>query len=176
MSPHEVRIEPVGPQHIAAIQTLAADPAIAEFTNVPHPYPADGAQHYVAMAEQQRQAGDAWNFAVLLDETFVGVCGLIRRDPPGTFEIGYWIGKPFWGRGLASAAVHHLLRYAFETMQAEQLIGRCLIRNIASRRVIEKSGFQFLGLRPNDLPKWDDEQLYVFTLDRRDWERQTAPE
>lgn len=89
-------------------------------------------------------------FAVCLKETGepVGCIGLTtprcdatRLGPGRELEVGYWIGKPFWGRGLAPEAVCALERYAFETLGCDALWCGHYEGNDRSRRVMEKCGF-----------------------------------
>ena len=62
-------------------------------------------------------------------------------------EVGYWIGKPFWGRGLATAALRLLLQFGFETLQLNRIEAGHFDYNPASGRVMEKAGMRFEGVR-----------------------------
>src|SRR3954471_18087802 len=73
-----------------------------------------------------------------------GSCGLGRR-PSGAVEMGYWIGRPFWGRGYATEACTALLDIA-RTLALPSLEGSHFIDNPASARVLEKLGFEPLGI------------------------------
>jgi ribosomal-protein-alanine N-acetyltransferase len=88
-------------------------------------------------------------YAVVLKETKkpVGCVGLmigeqssmgIEKDEG---EIGYWIGEPYWGRGLIPEAVRELMRYGFETMKLKKIWCGYFEGNEKSRRVQEKCGF-----------------------------------
>jgi RimJ/RimL family protein N-acetyltransferase len=74
----------------------------------------------------------------------VGSCGLGRR-PSGAVEMGYWIARPFWGRGLATEACEALIEIA-RTLGLPSLEGSHFIDNPASARVLEKLGFEPLGI------------------------------
>jgi len=74
----------------------------------------------------------------------VGSCGLGRR-PSGSVELGYWIAKPFWGRGLATEASIALVDIA-RTLGLASLEGSHFVDNPASGRVLEKLGFEPLGI------------------------------
>ena len=88
-------------------------------------------------------------FAVVLKEKpdeVVGSVGVFSTDAPGAAgesEIGYWIGRPFWGRGLIPEAVRELLRYCFEEKGAQRVWCSHYIGNEKSKRVIEKCGFSY---------------------------------
>ena len=74
----------------------------------------------------------------------VGACGLGRR-PSGSVELGYWIARPFWGRGYATEACTALVDIA-RTLALPSLEGSYFIDNPASARVLEKLGFEPLGI------------------------------
>lgn len=74
----------------------------------------------------------------------VGSCGLGRR-PSGAVELGYWIARPFWGRGIATEAGNALIDIA-RTLGLAQLEASHFIDNPASARVLDKLGFESTGL------------------------------
>jgi len=74
----------------------------------------------------------------------VGSCGLGRR-PSGAVELGYWIARPFWGRGFASEACGALIDIA-RTLRLSSLEASHFLDNPASGRVLEKLGFEPLGI------------------------------
>ncbi len=141
--PH-VALRLLAPEQAEAIQRLASDARIAATTRIPHPYPEHGARDFIAAQIEARQRGTAWTFAITDQDELVGVCGIEGiggEDPP---ELGYWIGAPYWGRGYATAGVKLLLEFAFQNLLLDQVRAHALERNTASRRVLEKSGFEFL--------------------------------
>ena len=71
-------------------------------------------------------------------------CGLGRR-PSRSVELGYWIARPFWGRGLATEACEALVDIA-RTLGFQSLEGSHFLDNPASGRVLEKLGFEPLGI------------------------------
>ena len=74
----------------------------------------------------------------------VGACGLGRR-PSGLVELGYWIARPFWNRGYATEAGTALVDIA-RTLRLEQLEASHFLDNPASARVLEKLGFEPVGI------------------------------
>lgn len=74
----------------------------------------------------------------------VGSCGLGRR-PSGAVELGYWIARPFWGRGYATEAASALIGVA-RALRLETLEGSHFLDNPASARVLEKLGFEPIGI------------------------------
>ena len=75
----------------------------------------------------------------------VGACGFdLRRGTEP--EIGYWLGHAYWGQGYATEAVRALIDHAFETRDDTALQAGARVSNPASRRVLEKCGFQWSGV------------------------------
>ncbi len=179
-----VTLEPVGWHHVRDIQALAEDPAIGATTNLPEPYPPDGAEQFVRAALEKRAAGEERLFAVIASAVeaegsrLVGVCGLLGiksgdKEEPGRSvqaELGYWIGRPYWGRGFATTAARIAIDLAFRELGTERLIAMCLESNAASWRILEKVGFRYTGLGVNPHPKWPAETRFAqFELPREVW-------
>jgi RimJ/RimL family protein N-acetyltransferase len=128
---------------IKAIAVLANDRRIAANTaRIPHPYAIEDAEQFIAAVNKRE--GEAC-FAVTLDGAPIGVCSVdLREDGP---ELGYWLGVSYWGRGLATEAARALIDHAFGDLEHETLISGARVNNPASRRVLEKCGFQWTGVR-----------------------------
>lgn len=171
-----VRLVPVSARHARDIQALASDEAIARWTSIPHPYPRDGALAFVDHAQRRRARGAQETFAVFeAGGGFLGVAALVRDDHlPARAELGYWIGRPYWGRGYATAAARRLLAHGFELMDLDVIVARCFAMNQASARVIEKLGFRFVGLEASRSPKRPANPVRRYELTRRDWRRATG--
>lgn len=126
---------------------LANDAAVAEnLSTLPHPYGLDDA---FAFIDNTEISPSRVNFGVYLKggsagPAFVGTVGLMPRDGD-RFAIGYWVGRPYWGRGLATEATQAMVDLAFERLEAPAVAGACRVTNGASRRVLEKCGFQYTG-------------------------------
>lgn len=127
------------------VAELANDVAIAEnLASLPHPYGLDDALAFIDNAE----VGPArWNLGIYLKDegaAFVGTASLMPRDGE-RHVLGYWIGRRHWNRGLATEAAQGLSDYAFEALGADVLTATARVTNGASRRVLEKCGFQYAG-------------------------------
>ena len=102
----------------------------------------------LAIYERERELGNAWPFFIFdRDDRLIGGITLsnVRRGVAETGTVGYWIGRPHAGNGLATAAVSVLRRYAFIDLKLHRLEAACVPHNHASRRVLEKSGFRLEG-------------------------------
>lgn len=169
-----VRLEPIALAHAPAVQALASDPRIAATSNVPHPYPADGAVTWIRYTTALRELGREMNFAMMNEAVLVGVCGVLNIEgTPKRGELGYWVGVPYWGRGYASAAARALVRLMFEEHGLDELYSSCLVRNPASARVLEKAGFRPVGYGTHPNTKWGAEDRFaLFELTRDEWRNQ----
>jgi [ribosomal protein S5]-alanine N-acetyltransferase len=166
-----VRLEPVSLAHAADVQSLASDPLIAATSNVPHPYPPDGAITWIRYTLAQRELGYELNFAILADDILVGVCGVLNiSGAPRRGELGYWIGVPYWNRGYASHAARDLVQRVFTEHGVDELYSSCLVRNPASFRVLEKTGFRHVGYGTHADSKWGPEDRFaIFELTKEEW-------
>lgn len=134
------------------VRRLAGDARIAEFaTAVPHPYPEELAEQWIAGHEQAARARHALHCAVTLRDSgaLVGSMSLQQIElQHARAEIGYWIGVPYWGLGYASEAAVRLIAHAAQDHGLTRITAHCLARNRASARVLEKAGLQREGCRP----------------------------
>lgn len=148
------QLEPVNLSHAPPLQVLAGDRAIAATTRIAHPYPPGQAEKFIRARMREREDGLSWVFAVKLAGEVVGVCGLLEITPRRAAELGYWIGRPYWGRGLATQAVAGTLRFSFGTLLLREVFAKCLADNHGSRRVLEKNRFLYAGTEPHHVPHW----------------------
>ena len=151
----------------AAVRHLAGDPEIAATTlNVPHPYEDGMAEKWIATHQERFEKGELVNFAITLraDEILVGAIGLHLTPPHGRAELGYWIGKPFWGQGYCTEAAEAVVRYGFEVTGLNRIEAHHFTRNPASGRVLQKLGMRHEGRLRQHVKKWDafeDVELYA---------------
>jgi len=161
----------ISPPDADAIQTLASDPAIAATTRMPHPYPDNAARDFIAAQEKERMEGIAYVYAIKDHKELVGLCGLHGIEKDYARELGFWIGKPYWGKGYATFGVKMVLQFAFKNLRLER-VGSCALEsNAASRRVLEKNGFRLLHLGPHQDSglKRPDEQVAYYEITRALW-------
>jgi [ribosomal protein S5]-alanine N-acetyltransferase len=115
---------------------------------IPHPYLPTHAAWWVSHCENTLNQTDSV-YAVrdsagrLVGE--IGVVGPWTRGDHGT-EFGYWLARPYWGRGLMTATVRVFAQHAFTSLGIERLFATPFTTSIASQRVLEKAGFHREGL------------------------------
>ena len=108
----------------------------------PHPYTLDDATEWIERAATPPE--DQRHFAIWMDERIVGGAGFARLEDlcTRTAEIGYWLGEPWWGRGVAPRALAMATEIAFRYFDFVRLQATVLEWNTRSCRVLEKAGYQ----------------------------------
>ena len=106
----------------------------------PHPYTESDAKQWIKLAGTT----PVTNFAIASQREAIGGIGFtIQPDIyKRSAEIGYWIGEPHWGKGIATMALGAIVQYAFTTFDLIRLYAAVFEPNRASARVLEKNGFK----------------------------------
>lgn len=120
---------------------------------------------YTAEGQRARLARSIGTYAILDDAEIAGTLG-ISNVVLGAFRsanVGYWVAADRNGRGLATRAVAAAIEIAFGELGLHRLEAATLVENVASQRVLEKNGFERIGLAPRYLliaGAWRDHILY----------------
>jgi 8-oxo-dGTP diphosphatase len=155
---------------------------IKNLSDAPYPYPHGLAQRWIQST--QRGIDERQDFALAIapknmDQPIGAV--LLRQsqaEPPvidgeaqpsmNSAEIGYWIGRAYWGQGFAPEAVARVVRFGFDELGLDRIWGAVLVDNVASCRVLERSGFSRLGEAEYDFPaRGGMRRVYLYALDCR---------
>ena len=137
----------------------------------PHPYTRADAEEWVAL---QSGRDPATVFAVCDGEGPIGAVGLETReaDYRHSAELGYWLGKPFWGRGVITQAAKAMTAYGFETLGLLRIDAHVKAGNGASARVLEKAGYRREGLlRKAALKEGALVDYLLYAILREEWRR-----
>lgn len=125
-----------------ALVRYADNPRIAENLRerFPHPYTHEDAAEWVSLAVEQ---DPETNFAIALDDELIGTIGLRLGEDVyrHSAEVGYWVGEPFWGRGIATCAVDEITAWGFGTFGLLRVFAYVFSENAASMCVLENAGF-----------------------------------
>ena len=128
----------------ATIAVLVNDRRIAENTlRIPHPYALADAQAFLTTANAS--GGEIVFLITTWDGAVLGCCGIGKLDGEHP-EIGYWLGVSFWGKGYATEAARAVIDHAFGDLGYDVLVGGARVNNPASRRVLQKCGFEWTGV------------------------------
>ena len=92
-------------------------------------------------------AGTGDDIAIASREEAIGCIGMLPQEDVARIsaEVGYWLGEPFWNRGIATGALRMLTEYAFGELELVRLYATVMEWNPASARVLEKAGYQYEG-------------------------------
>ena len=161
---HRLTLRPAALADAARVSLLAGDLDVARMTGtIPHPYSEQMAAEWLAGA---LQGEEGVVFMVERSGTLIGCTGY-RAFGHDHGELGYWIGKPYWGQGYATEAVRALIAHAFDADRFDYLTAGHFADNPASERVIRKLGFTAQGGEVRDCVA-RDAKTYCMTyrLDR----------
>jgi ribosomal-protein-alanine N-acetyltransferase len=124
-----------------AIRRLADDWEVATgLARVPHPYTLNDAHFFL---DTVVPTDAVWILENAHSGEPVGVAGLTPLID--SMELGYWLGREFWGQGFATEAASTILDYAFGARITSKVIAGYFADNLRSARVLEKLGFQITG-------------------------------
>lgn len=156
---------------VPAITVLANNKKISDMlSNLPHPYTSEDAIWFL---ENRARSETEHGYAVTLkDGTFVGMCGL-TVNPGEQPEIGYWLGEPHWGAGLAGEAAAGLIDALFAA-GAPVVTARALAVNDASCRVLERLGFALTDDRIDDCGVHKGVRVRFYALDAGERQHQAV--
>jgi RimJ/RimL family protein N-acetyltransferase len=145
------------------------DPDIYDRTlRIPFPYTESSADEWlVLVATVTKQQGQPVHWAIRdAEDSLIGGCGFdgFKVGQSHRAEVGYWLAKPFWGRGIMTSVVQRLCRHAFEEFGLVKITAHVFSHNPASARVLQKCSFQEEGfLRKHYLKdgKFIDARLFA---------------
>ncbi len=146
------------PADAADVRRLAGDRNVAEMTMViPHPYEDGVAEEWIAKHQETFQKGEGLELAVTRrnDGALIGAVGLGLYAKDESAQLGYWIGKPYWGHGYCTEAARKLVRYGFEELELNRIYAVHFARNPASGRVMQKIGMQQEGCLREHAKHWN---------------------
>ena len=133
----------------------------------PHPYTIDAGRAWLAAASAE---DPPTALAIDVNGAAVGGIGIVPGADVNrhTAELGYWLGRGWWNRGIATAAVRHFVPWVAETFGMGRIFAQVFETNPASMRVLEKCGFHREGVLRAHARKdgrYLDEVVYGIVLD-----------
>jgi 8-oxo-dGTP diphosphatase len=150
-----LRLRPLALGDGPAVERLAGDWEIARFTaHIPHPYPAGGAIPWIEETWAEAKAGKKVVAAIerLADGMLVGCIELDLTPGQTVGSLGYWIGRPYWGAGIASEAAMAMMDLGFGSLGLSRIEAAAVPANRRSIRVQEKLGLMLIGERLEPAP------------------------
>ncbi len=132
--------------------------------SLPYPYTENDAATFINLTMQEAAP---MTFAIDYRGQFSGVIGLTRQSDvyKKTAEIGYWIGEPFWNKGIATRAVKLMTGYGLQSLDFVRIHTGVFEYNIGSMRVLEKNGYAKDGVFKKSIFKnekiWDEHRYSI---------------
>ncbi|MGX1265033.1 ribosomal-protein-alanine N-acetyltransferase [Rossellomorea marisflavi] len=166
-----VSLRPLHPEDALTITRLADDKVLADTIGLPHPYEFSHANEWICSHPSLMEAGEEYNFAIVYQSDIVGTIVIRRNKEHDAGEVGYWIGRSFWGRGYATSAVEKILSFGFRDLALNRMWAMVRDSNIGSRTVLEKTGFlEEARLRQGRRRGSDFEDCLLYAITRRDYQ------
>lgn len=174
-----LRLRPFTPADAADVHRLVGDREVAHTTaNIPHPYPEGAAEAWIASHAAGLASGRAIVYAITDRESGAlwGAIGMMLAPEHQRAELGYWIARAEWGKGLATEALRAVLEFAFTTLALERVDATFMTRNPASGRVMAKAGMRHEGLHRR-FYKRDGrfEDIIRYAIMREEWGQAPPP-
>ncbi len=132
----------------ALVEKYAGDYDVAKTTStIPHPYPKGAAEEFLAFSMDGHAKRNFFIQAITLKETaeLIGLINITIQKHHKRGELGYWIGKPFWGKGFGTEAAQAMVVFGFKELQLNRIFAQAFTINPGSYRVMEKVGLNYEG-------------------------------
>jgi len=138
-----IRLEPLGVEHLPAVEAMLDDPDNIRFTRIPEPVPPNFARTWFERYEESRRDGTREAFAIAGDGgEFLGIALAPQIDrETATAELGYIVAPEARGHGVATEALRRLTAWAFDELGMQRLELLISVDNVASKKVAERCGY-----------------------------------
>jgi RimJ/RimL family protein N-acetyltransferase len=160
-----IKIRPLTVEDMKSLVALANNKNISDNLRdgFPHPYTKEDARKFIL---KNMEADPVTIFAIDYKGNHAGNIGLHLQSDVyrKSAELGYFVGEPFWNKGIATAAISLIVDYGFEKLGLKRIFASAYDYNIVSQRVLEKAGFSFEGIGRKavfKLGKFLDEYRYA---------------
>lgn len=142
------------------------DLEIIRYTLMPWPYKKKDAESFIPYTHSQMKKKEAYELGIEWKETgeVIGMIGLMKIDLENKkAEIGYWLGKEYWRKGIMSEAGAMMLRFGFKELKLHRVYAKIFHPNKPSAKFLESLGFQYEGRLRQSIKrrgKWMDDLVY----------------
>lgn len=169
-----INLRPVKKSDAESICQYAKDEEISRFTFIPHPYTLKDAQDFIKLTQSARRKQSQYHFG-MEDKESGRIIGMIGLNEVNHYhqraELGYWLGRPFWGQEITAEAIRLMLRFCFGDLNLNRVTAFVFPDNNASRRVLEKVGFKCEGLLRQHLKQNNRmRDSYLYSILKEEWQ------
>jgi 8-oxo-dGTP diphosphatase len=182
LSTDRLILRPWRAEDAASLHRLINDwEVVRSLAEVPYPYSRELAEEWVALSQARIAEGSAYNLAITGTddgtEILVGGIGLRLDRPARAADLGYWVGRGYWGHGVASEAATRLVRWALAHLDIDRVTAGALTDNGGSIAVLRKAGLRHVGEAMKQFQALDAERRTLrFEVTRTDLSDTAVPD
>ena len=116
--------------------------------NIPYPYKESDAKKFLnsILSEYKKKNINSYHLAIIINNEIAGSVSFIKIEPGHKAEIGYWLAKDHWGKGIMLVAVKKIVAIGFKDFKLNKIFAHVLVANKRSYKVLIKNGFKKEGL------------------------------
>lgn len=165
---HKINLRKISKSDAESIYQNAKDKDICRGVPLPMPYTLKSAEEFIKLTQKYWKNKSEAQFGIEDKETgkIIGMIGLMNLDfKAKKAEVGYWVGKKYWGKGIAKEALKLILKYAFKDLKLNRVYAKVASMNVPSCKLLKKCNFKLEGRLRKDgkfKGKWDD--LLIFGI------------
>jgi [ribosomal protein S5]-alanine N-acetyltransferase len=140
-----MHLMPWQPDDWLLLRPIATDPEVVRYISSGEPWPDARIREWAGRQVTHFSKFGFCFWKLIYKETseMIGFCGLQPLDPTPDIEIGWWLARAWWGKGLATEAAREALRDGFERVGLERIVSIAMRKNVSSTRVMEKLGMKY---------------------------------
>ncbi len=174
LTTERLTLRPFRPGDADEMHRLVNDWSVVRgLARLPYPYPRALADEWIASTAADLAAGRAFHLAITGQEgereVLVGAVGLRIEADGQAGDLGYWVGRPYWGHGVATEAAGRLSRWALANLAVERLTASAGTDNAASAAVLQRIGFRATGTSVEPfLSRGAEQEVQRFEATRED--------
>lgn len=143
----KIKLENLDLKHAQRLKDcLNNEEVVKTLEGIKFPFSLEDAKGYINKSVANK---DVFEYAIFYENNFVGTIVLENPDVKNkSYEIGYVIARPYWGKGIATEAVKEMMKIAFNKLKIKRVWAGIITNNPASGRVLEKAGFKEKQRKP----------------------------
>jgi 8-oxo-dGTP diphosphatase len=174
LTTERLTLRPPAPGDAEAIHRLINDwPVVRMLSRLPYPYPRTLADEWIASTTARRALGQAFDLLItgIEDgaEMVIGCIGIRLDEKPRVGKLGYWVGRRFWGHGVATEAAKRVVSWALANLPIDRVQAHVAIDNPASAAVLRRAGLREAGQSVEFfLARGAEEPVTIFEATRDD--------
>ncbi len=174
LTTERLTLRPPAPADAEAIHRLINDwPVVRMLSRLPYPYPRTLADEWIASTTARRALGQAFDLLItgVEDgaEMVIGCIGIRLDEKPRVGKLGYWVGRRFWGHGVATEAARRIVSWALANLPIDSVQATVAIDNPASAAVLRRAGLRETGQSVEFfLARGAEEPVTIFEATRDD--------